>query len=90
MMVRAIFTNAVHILPATLPLGHFGDVRVCVCLCERKRERETEVEGAAAGSSMMLATRLQIRIHCFYIHTHTRMYRLMSSIPKCVCRMSEI
>lgn len=28
MMVRAIFTNTIHILLATLPLGHFSDVSV--------------------------------------------------------------
>lgn len=45
-MVEAIFTNIVHILPATLPLGHFRSAsvcmgnfcQVCVCVCVRKRK----------------------------------------------------
>lgn len=45
-MVEAIFTNIVHILPATLPLGHFRSASVCMgnfcqmCVCVFALERE--------------------------------------------------
>lgn len=60
-VVRAIFTSTAHILPATLPLGHFSDVRMYV----QKRER-----GGGRCCRNSNQARLPILSHGFYVLSH--------------------